>query len=343
MDSQGRSRLIIGGLTLAAVVLVISLLMTQQRTPLMVEQASPLASEMAATEPARQAGSPLVAPDTGTASDNGALSAALPITRSIPATETAAVPESTPVTVTAWSTVTVTLVARQPLLYGYKVVATYPHDAGAFTQGLQYVDGRLYEGTGLNGYSTLRRVNLTTGEVEQRLDLAEQYFGEGIAVIEDRIYQLTWQSNVAFLYDRESFELVDQFSYPTEGWGLTFDGQDLIMSDGSSTLFRRDPETFAEVGRIEVTDRGTPVNRLNELEHVGNQVWANVWQTDEIVMIDPANGRVTARLDLAGLLPSDVAANADVLNGIAYDAVDDLIFVTGKFWPTLFEIELVPR
>jgi glutamine cyclotransferase len=244
---------------------------------------------------------------------------------------------------TATSTVTVTLVAAQPKIYDYHVIESYPHDPDAFTQGLQYVDGVLYEGTGLHGRSSLRRVDLATGAVEQQIDLDDQYFGEGIVVIDDRIYQLTWQSHVAFLYDRESFELLDDFSYPTEGWGLTYDGEELIMSDGSSTLFRRDPETFEELERIEVSDRGDSINMLNELEHIEGEVWANIWQTDQIAIIDPEDGDVRAWVDLSGLLPDEESANADVLNGIAYDEENERIFVTGKLWPTLFEIELVPR
>jgi glutamine cyclotransferase len=184
---------------------------------------------------------------------------------------------------------------------------------------------------------------LESGVIEKQVNLAEQYFGEGIYVLGDRIYQLTWKSNIGFIYDRESFELVDQFSYPTEGWGLTYDGQDLIMSDGSSTIFRRDPKTFAEVGRFTVVDGSDPVNLLNELEYIDGSLWANIWLTDQIVMIDPASGQVTGRVDLTGLLPSDVAENAEVLNGIAFDEANDRIFVTGKLWPLLFEIKLVPQ
>jgi glutamine cyclotransferase len=235
------------------------------------------------------------------------------------------------------------LVAPQPARYGYEVVASYPHDPEAYTEGLQYVDGVLYEGVGLYGHSGLRRVDLESGVIEKQVNLAEQYFGEGIYVLGDRIYQLTWKSNIGFIYDRESFELVDQFSYPTEGWGLTYDGQDLIMSDGSSTIFRRDPKTFAEVGRFTVVDGSDPVNLLNELEYIDGSLWANIWLTDQIVMIDPASGQVTGRVDLTGLLPSDVAENAEVLNGIAFDEANDRIFVTGKLWPLLFEIKLVPQ
>jgi glutamine cyclotransferase len=361
MRSQTRSRLIIVGLALAAIVLVISLLMSQQRSRLPAAVDSPLADALStavsADEDAEQlAVSPLAAPEsplTSSATGSSAMAAALPATSTTAVTETVAVTEtaimtesqieSPPVAMTATSTVTVTLVASQPQIYDYQVIESYPHDPEAFTQGLQYVNGVLYEGTGLNGHSSLRRVDLETGTVEQQIDLADQYFGEGIVVIEDRIYQLTWQSQVAFLYDRESFELLDEFNYPTEGWGLTYDGEELIMSDGSSTLFRRDAETFEELAQIEVNDRGDSINLLNELEYIEGEVWANIWQTDQIAIIDPADGDVRAWVDLTGLLPSEERANADVLNGIAYDDENDRIFVTGKFWPTIFEIELVPR
>jgi glutamine cyclotransferase len=382
MDSQGRSRLIVGGITLAAIVLVIVLLLTQQSRRLPVDSESPLATPQVAEQasnadeevaegatPAQRILSPLAAPVaesplTTSESLSSAASATSPATLSLSTTETASsaqIPEmvsmtgtvtgvaqeaavvTAPVTITARSTVTVTLVPSQPLLYGYDVVATYPHDPSAFTQGLQYVDGVLYEGTGLYGSSSLRRVELETGRVEQQIALADEYFGEGIVVIEDRIYQLTWQSHVAFLYDRASFTLLDEFTYPTEGWGLTYDGEELIMSDGSSILFRRDPETFAEVGRIDVSEGTDAVNRLNELEYIDGLIWANIWQTDKIAMIDPSSGQVRAWVDLAGLLPDEDAAGADVLNGIAYDEEHDRIFVTGKFWPKLFEIDLVPN
>ena len=227
--------------------------------------------------------------------------------------------------------------------YSYRIVNTYPHDPGAFTQGLDIADGVLYEGTGLNGQSSLRRVELETGEILQQVDLDDEYFGEGIVVTGDRIYQLTWQSQLAFVYDRETFEELDTHTYPTEGWGLTSDGERLIMSDGSSTLFFRDPETFAEVRRVEVRNGSEPLDRLNELEWVNGEVWANVWQTDQIVRIDPATGAVLGWIDLTGLLqPEDqVGTDVDVLNGIAVDEATGRIFVTGKLWPVLYEIELV--
>jgi len=226
---------------------------------------------------------------------------------------------------------------------GYRIVNTFPHDPNAFTQGLVFVDGRLYEGTGLRGRSLLLQVELESGQVERSWPLPPQYFGEGIAVLEDKVFQLTWQSGVGLVYDRETFEILEQFNYSTEGWGLTHDGEQLIMSDGTSTLYFLDPETLARTGQIEVRDGDLPVTRLNELEYIHGEIWANVWKTDWIARIDPATGQVTSWIDLSGLLdPQDVTQPVDVLNGIAYDADHDRIFVTGKLWPKLFEIEIVP-
>ena len=225
--------------------------------------------------------------------------------------------------------------------YTYNVIASYPHDGGAFTQGLVIEDGVLYEGTGLYGRSSLRRVDLETGEVLQLYELPEQYFGEGITVYGDRIIQLTWQAGTGFVYDRDSFELLREFNYPTEGWGLTHDGERLIMSDGSATLYFLDPDTFEETGRVEVRDNDSPVRWLNELEYIGGNVYANVWTTDLIAIINPDTGGVTGWIDLEGILsPEDRTVYVDVLNGIAYDAENDRLFVTGKLWPRLFEIEL---
>lgn len=227
--------------------------------------------------------------------------------------------------------------------YTYEIVNTYPHDPNAFTQGLIYLDGLFYEDTGLRGRSSLRQVEPESGQVLQFLPLPEQFFGEGVTVFGDRIIQLTWQSNVGFVYDRESFEFLREFSYPTEGWGLTHDNERLIMSDGTATLYFRDPETLAEIGRVEVFDENGPVPLLNELEYINGEVFANVWRTDRIARIDPASGQVLGWVDLTGLLgPEDRAQPVDVLNGIAYDAGQDRLFVTGKLWPKLFEIELVP-
>lgn len=227
-------------------------------------------------------------------------------------------------------------------VYTYKVVHTYPHDRSAYTEGLVFDRGFLYEGTGLLGQSTLRCVELETGTVLKSRALSAQHFGEGVTVCGGRIIQLTWRSKVGFVYDKDSFELWQEFSYPTEGWGITYDGQRLIMSDGSSRLYFLDPESFQVTGSIEVTDKGQPVSGLNELEYIRGEIYANVWPTDRIVRIAPETGRVMGWIELAGLLPpEDRTEPVDVLNGIAYDAENDRLFVTGKLWPKLFEIELV--
>jgi glutamine cyclotransferase len=227
--------------------------------------------------------------------------------------------------------------------YTYTVLATYPHDPQAFTQGLVFDNGELYEGTGLNGRSSLRRVDLETGEVLQQVDLETQYFGEGITIFGEKLYQLTWRSQTGFVYDKTTFALQDEFAYSTEGWGITHDGQQLIMSDGTNRLRFWEPETLEESGFIDVFDGPKPVFRLNELEYIGGEVFANVWQTDRVARIDPQTGRVTAWIDLSGLLSPQERAGADVLNGIAYRADEDRLFVTGKLWPKLFEIRLVPQ
>jgi uncharacterized repeat protein (TIGR01451 family) len=225
--------------------------------------------------------------------------------------------------------------------YTYTIVNTYPHDPDAFTQGLVFENGVLYEGTGLWGRSTLRKVTLETGEVIQSYDLPSEFFGEGITIYGDEIIQLTWRSHTGFVYERDSFDLLQEFTYPTEGWGITHDGERLIMSDGTSTLYFWDPETFEQVGQVGVYDENGPVKRLNELEYIQGKVFANVWQTDRIVIIAPQTGQVVGWIDLKGLLdPGSVSQPVDVLNGIAYDAETDRLFVTGKLWPTLFEIDL---
>lgn len=235
--------------------------------------------------------------------------------------------------------------AVEPTLYGYEIVNTYPHDPMAFTQGLVYLEGFLYEGTGLNGRSSLRKVALESGEVVRQRDLDARFFGEGIAVFNNRVLQLTWRSQTAFVYDLDTFEARTQFSYQTEGWGLTHDGQTLIMSDGTSTLYFRDPFTFAETGRVAVRQGEDPVANLNELEYVNGEILANVWQRDYIVRIDPKSGQVTGIIDLRGLLSEADRGGrrVDVLNGIAYDEASDRLFVTGKLWPKLYEINLVPN
>ncbi len=228
-------------------------------------------------------------------------------------------------------------------LFGYEVVNRYVHDGTAFTQGLEYSGGGLYEGTGLYGESTLRHVALETGAVLQSVPLDSKYFGEGITLWDDRIIQITWRERTALVYDRDTLSRTGEFTYNTEGWGLTHDDTRLIMSDGSARLTFRDPSTFAELGTVEVTDGGRPIDYLNELEYIDGEVWANIWLTDRIVVIDPESGVVNATVDLSGLLPAeDRLPDTDVLNGIAYDVAGDRLFLTGKKWPVLFEVQLVP-
>jgi glutaminyl-peptide cyclotransferase len=228
-------------------------------------------------------------------------------------------------------------------VYRYTIVNAYPHDRDAFTQGLQYLDGVLYEGTGLNGRSSIRKVRLETGEVLQRRDIPQLYFGEGIAIWKSELFQLTWQSGVGFVYDLQSFSPRRSFSYQGEGWGLTQDETGLIMSDGTDVLRFLDPATLKERRRVRVTAAGVPVRELNELEYIKGEVFANVWMTDRIARIDPKSGRVTGWIDLTGLLTPRERAAAEVLNGIAYDEKGDRLFVTGKLWPRLFEIRLVKK
>lgn len=226
----------------------------------------------------------------------------------------------------------------------FRVVETFPHDRKAFTQGLAYENGFLYEGTGLNGASTLRKVEINTGTVLQSISLPDEYFGEGITLWKDTIVQLTWQSRKGFVYDKATFQKLREFEYPTEGWGLTHDGAHLIMSDGTASLYFLDPDAFVEVRTLQVRDERGPVSRLNELEYINGFIYANVWQTDRIVRIDPSNGQVVGQVDLSGLLPlADRIPPVDVLNGIAYDAEGDRVFVTGKWWPKLFHIDFVER
>lgn len=226
---------------------------------------------------------------------------------------------------------------------GYQVVRTYPHDPLAFTQGLVYLDGVLYEGTGLNGRSSIRKVKLETGEVLQIQRLEERYFGEGIAVYGDTLVQLTWQSGIGFVYDRQSFQRARTFTYSGEGWGLTHDGSRLIMSDGTSVLRFLDPKTFKQTGKLQVKDGGRPVEHLNELEIVKGEIFANVWQLERIARISPGTGQVTGWIDVSGLLTPREAMSVDVLNGIAYDPAGDRLFVTGKLWPKIFQIKIIAR
>jgi len=228
-------------------------------------------------------------------------------------------------------------------VYGYTVVQTFPHDRDAYTQGLQFLDGNLYEGTGLHGRSSIRRVRLETGEVLQRQDIAAEYFGEGITVRGTDLFQLTWQSGVAFVYDHKTFAPRRTFRYSGEGWGLTQDASGLIMSDGTDALRFLDPATFAERRRIHVAAAGQPIRELNELELVNGEIFANVYMTDWVARIDPRSGRVNSWIDLRGLLTERERASTDVLNGIAYDERGGRLFVTGKLWPKLFEVRLVRR
>ena len=229
-------------------------------------------------------------------------------------------------------------------VYGYRVVNVYPHDRQAFTQGLIWCDGFLYEGTGLNGASSLRKVRLETGRVVQQHSLDRQYFGEGITEWGGRLLQLTWKSNLGFIYDRSSLKVRGTFHYPGEGWGLTHDRDRLIMSDGTATLRFLDPNTLRETGRLNVQSGGAPLADLNELEFVRGEIFANVYRADWIARLSPQTGAVTGWIDLRGLLPeADRRIPVDVLNGIAYDAGGNRLFVTGKLWPKLFEIELFRR
>jgi glutamine cyclotransferase len=228
-------------------------------------------------------------------------------------------------------------------LYTYEVVNVYPHDPDAFTQGLVFDGDTLYEGTGLNGRSSLRRVDLLSGTVLQQIDLPSEYFGEGIVVWGDQIVQLTWQSRRGFLYDKTTFARQGEFAYETQGWGITHDTRRLIMSDGSATLYFWDPDTFRPVDAIHVYDLNGAVAALNELEYVKGEIFANIWQTDRIARIDAVTGQVLGWIDLSGLLTPEERANADVLNGIAYKPDTDQLFVTGKLWPKLFEIRLIPQ
>ena len=228
-------------------------------------------------------------------------------------------------------------------IYGYKVIAAYPHDPGAFTQGLLYRDGFLYESTGLNGQSSLRKVALATGEVLQIHALEAHFFAEGLAHFANRLIQLTWKSQQAFAYDIDSFEPLTRFTYATAGWGLACDGEQLILSDGTATLYFRNPFTFEEISRVEVSAQGRPIRNLNELEWVEGEIFANIWETDTIARIDPASGQVKGWIDASGLLSTAdrQSRRVDVLNDIAYDAKGKRLFLTGKWWPKLYHIELV--
>jgi glutaminyl-peptide cyclotransferase len=223
----------------------------------------------------------------------------------------------------------------------YEVVASYPHDPDAFLQGLVWHDNGFYESTGLLGESTLRRVEFPSGKVLKKISLSPDLFGEGLALVDNHLVQITWQTHKGFVYDRDTFRLIREFTYDTEGWGITYDGKYLIMSDGSSALTYLDPQTYQPVKKLNVTMNGRPVLELNELEFIEGEIWSNVWQTDTILRIDPATGKVTSYLDMRGVLPRESrTGHEDVLNGIAYDAEHKRIFISGKKWPRIIEIKL---
>lgn len=235
----------------------------------------------------------------------------------------------------------ITVAQRKPApVQTYKVIATFPHDTTSFTQGLVFAGGQMYESTGLNGESTLRRVDVTTGKTLQRIDVPSQYFAEGLALVGDELLQLTWQHRLGFVYDRATFKQKRTFSYPTEGWGIAYDGtSQLVMSDGSDTLTFLDPKSFAVGKKLKVLDAGRPIANLNELEWIEGEIWANVWMTDRIARISPKTGEVNAWIDLSTLYPrSQRLPPADELNGIAYDRATRRIFITGKKWPRLYQI-----
>jgi glutamine cyclotransferase len=228
--------------------------------------------------------------------------------------------------------------------YTFAIVRVFPHDTSAYTQGLAYRDGFLYEGTGRNGQSSLRKVRLETGEVIQRLDLASEYFGEGITLVRDKVVQITWKSGIGFVYDLNNFQLLRKFSYSGEGWGLTANGHQLFMSDGTSEIRVLDAETFREIRRFKVHDGPTPVDQLNELEFVEGQIFANVWHSNLVAEISPQSGEVVGWIDLSGILSPVYRLEPEaVLNGIAYDPLRKRLFVTGKLWPSIFEIRLAPE
>ena len=235
-----------------------------------------------------------------------------------------------------------TVAQRRPApVQSYKVIATFPHDTSAFTQGLVFADGQMYESTGLNGESTLRRVDIATGKTLQRIDVPKEYFAEGLALVGDELLQLTWQHKLGFVYDRKTFKQKRTFSYNTEGWGIAYDGASrLVMSDGTDTLTFLDPKTLAPLKRMRVQDAGRWVPNLNELEWIEGEIWANVWQTDRIARISPNTGDVNAWIDLASLWPESQRPSPaeQVMNGIAYDKAARRIFITGKKWPRLYQI-----
>ncbi len=230
---------------------------------------------------------------------------------------------------------------KAPSIMKYRVKNSYPHDIEAYTQGLFYHNGKIIESTGQKGFSSLRRVDLKTGKVLQSVNLDRQYFGEGATYINGEIYQITWTSRKGFVYDPKTFDLIRTFDYLTQGWGLTTKDDMLIMSDGSNILYFLEPKSFSEIKRVEVYNHQGPINQLNELEYINGKVWANIYQTEKVVIIDPQTGQVEAEIDFSGLLSeADKHRNIDVFNGIAWDEENQRLFVTGKNWPKLFEVEV---
>ena len=232
-----------------------------------------------------------------------------------------------------------------PQQYSYKIIKKYPHDQNSYTQGLIYENGFIYEGTGQNGESMLMKYKLANNELTQSYNLPQDVFGEGIVISKNHIYQLTWQSHVAYEYEKETFKLINKFDFGTEGWGITNFNENLIMSDGSYTLYVLSPESFNEIKRIEVYDNVGPVGQLNELELINGEIYANVYQTDQIVIINPNNGCITGKIDLTGLLDKTKIKDhdIDVLNGIAWDEKSKRLFLTGKWWPEMYEVQLVKK
>jgi len=231
----------------------------------------------------------------------------------------------------------------EPIRYTYRKINTYTHDPDAYIQGLFFDKGYFYESTGHRGESSLRKVEVTTGKVLQKIDLDEEYFGEGITPYKDQIFMLTWESRKGFVFNKEDFSEVRQFDYPTEGWGITTIGDTLVMSDGSEYLYFMDPSSFTEIGRIQVYDQNQPIKELNELEYINGDIYANIYQTDNIAIIDPSSGKVKGMINLAGIFNKEnYGRRTEVLNGIAYDPKTNRLYVTGKFWPKMYEIDLVP-
>jgi glutamine cyclotransferase len=229
---------------------------------------------------------------------------------------------------------------NQPRQYTYRILNNYPHDTAAFTEGLLIDNGTLYESTGISGASSLRRVDMQNGSVLQDYLLPSRYFGEGLAAVNGTLVQLTWQDHIGFIYDAQTFRLLSNFSYTTEGWGLTYDGARLILSDGTQTLYFLDPSSHVVIGQVTVKEGDSAVTDINELEYVNGDIYANIWQTTKIAIINPVSGQVKGWVDLSGL--HQPQSTEDVLNGIAYDQQNGGLFVTGKFWPSLYQIELIP-